>query len=139
MILGRLHPLSPRRSYRSEMLFSFTMALSITSRGANSIAILQLQGNVTIGPHLRSFQSRARRVLEEDGCRGLVLNFAGVSALDSAGIGELVKIHSLAAARGIRAVIAQASPRVKELLAITRVDALFAFADSELSALKGLT
>ena len=114
------------------------MALSISSRRDNGIAILHVHGNVTLGPHLRSFQSRARRVLGEDGCRGLLLNFAGVTALDSAGIGELVKIHSLAAGCGVRVGIAQASPRVKEMLAITRVDAFFTLADNESSALKSL-
>ena len=86
-------------------------------------------------PHLRSLHARARRVLKDQDCGGLVLNLANVSAMDSAGIGELVMIHSAAARRGMRVVLAQASPRITEMLALTRVDALFSFADNDVSAL----
>jgi anti-anti-sigma factor len=110
----------------------------LSSRSEHGIGILQVHGSITLGPHLRSFHARAERMLKEPGCAGLVLNFASVSALDSAGIGELVMIHSAAARRGVRVVVVKASPRIRELLVITRVDGLLAFADDESSAIRGL-
>jgi anti-anti-sigma factor len=114
------------------------MALTISSRNDGGIAILEMTGNLTLGPRLRTFQSRIERVLTEKTCAGLVLNFAGLTALDSAGIGELVKTHSRAASRGVSVVLVKASTHVKEVLAITRVDSLFSFADDERSALREL-
>jgi len=110
------------------------MLLSITSRSENGIAILQIHGSLTLGPRLRTFQSRADRALSEAGCNGLVLNFSSVSVLDSAGIGELVMLHSTASSRGIPVALVQASPRVKELLRTTRLHVLFACADDEKTA-----
>lgn len=114
------------------------MPLSISSRNDSGIAILGLNGSLTLGPRLRTFHSSIERVLTEAGCAGLVLNLAGVSAMDSAGIGELVTIHTKASSRGIPVVLVQASSRVKEILSITRVDSLFRFADDEGSAVRGL-
>lgn len=115
------------------------MALSISSRSDREIAIVQLHGKLTLGPHLSAFQKRVQRMLGEGGCRGLVLNFADVTALDSAGIGALVMVRTHAAGRGVRVGIAEASPRVKQMLAITRVDELFAFGDNERSAVQNLS
>jgi anti-sigma B factor antagonist len=112
------------------------MPLTISSRADAGIAILEVTGNLTLGPRLRTFQSSAERALTKQGCAGLVLNFAGLSALDSAGIGELVKIHSRAVSRGVSVVLVKVSSHIKEVLAITRVDSLFTFADDERSALR---
>lgn len=114
------------------------MGMSISSRSAGGIAILEIHGNITLGPSARGFQSRARRVLSEPGCAGLILNLADVTGLDSAGIGGLVAIHSSAARRGLRVVVVRPSKHVKEILAITRVDELFSFAEDERSALQDL-
>jgi anti-sigma B factor antagonist len=114
------------------------MAMSISSRDDGGIAILEVHGDITLGPSSRGLQSRSRRVLNEPGCGGLILNLADVSSLDSAGIGGLVSIHSSAARRGLRVVVVRPSERVKEVLAITRVDELFSFAGDERSAILDL-
>jgi anti-sigma B factor antagonist len=114
------------------------MGMSIASRNDGGIAILEVRGSITLGPSLRAFQHRARRVLNEPGCAGLILNLAEVPVMDSAGIGGLVAIHSSAARRGLRVVVVRPGARVKEVLAITRVEALFSFVDDERSAIREL-
>jgi anti-anti-sigma factor len=114
------------------------MGMSISSRSDGGIAILEIHGNIRLGPSLHAFQSKARRVLNEPGCAGLVLNLAQVSGMDSAGIGGLVAIHSSAARRGLRVVVVRPSAGVKEILAITRVDELFNFVGDEHSAIRSL-
>ena len=111
---------------------------SISSRIDGGIAILEVHGSITLGPSSRGLQARARLVLNEPGCAGLVLNLADVSSLDSAGVGGLVAIHSSAARRGLRVVLVRPSDRVKEVLDITHVGTLFSFADDEHSALRDL-
>jgi anti-anti-sigma regulatory factor len=49
-----------------------------------------------------------------------------------------VTIHSTAARRGLKVVIVRPSERVKEVLAITRVEELFTFAGDERSAIRDL-
>jgi len=114
------------------------MGMNISSRSDGRIAILEVHGDITLGPSSRAFQSRARHVLNEPGCAGLVLNLAEVTGIDSAGIGGLVAIHSSAARRGLRVVLVRPSERVKEVLAITRVEELFSFAGDERAAMRDL-
>ena len=68
----------------------------------------------------------------------MVLDFSGVTILDSAGIGALLAIHSSATGVGVRLMLAGVDKRVLEILAITRVDALFAFAEDEKSGIATL-
>ncbi len=112
--------------------------MNISSRKQGGITILEIHGTITLGPSLRAFQHRARRVLSEPGCEGLVLNLADVSSMDSAGIGALVVIHSSAVRRGLKVVVVRPNERVKEVLAITRVEELFSFASDEHSAIRDL-
>jgi anti-anti-sigma factor len=112
--------------------------MNIASRTQGGITILEIHGTITLGPSLRAFQHRARRVLSEPGCEGLVLNLAEVSGMDSAGIGALVVIHSSATRRGLRVVLVRPSARVNEVLTITRVGELFSIAGDERAAIRDL-
>ena len=112
--------------------------MNIASRKQGGITILEIHGTITLGPSLRAFQHRARRVLSEPGCEGLVMNLSDVSSMDSAGIGALVMIHSSATRRGLRVVLVRPGERVKEVLRITRVDELFSIASDEHAAIRDL-
>jgi anti-sigma B factor antagonist len=65
-----------------------------------------------------------------------VLNLAAVSAIDSAGVGELMKIHTFAIRRELRLVLAAVNPKIAEMLKITRLDSLFSTCADEASALR---
>ena len=114
------------------------MRLQLSGNKVGGIVILRLKGHLTLGPSLRELQSHADHALADSDCSGFVLSVAGVTAMDSAGIGELVMIHSAASRRGMRVVLAEASSRLIEMLAVTRVDGLFGFAPSEFSAVQDL-
>ena len=55
------------------------MGMSISSRTDGGIAILEVHGNITLGPSSRGLQARARLVLNEPDA-GLVLNLAACRA-----------------------------------------------------------
>jgi anti-anti-sigma factor len=114
------------------------VSLAIATRKEGTIAIIHARGAVTLGPSLRAFNHRARRSLIEPGCTGLVMNLADVTAIDSAGIGALITIHSSASRHKIPVILVRPSARVREVLSITRVDALFRFAVDEHAAIDDL-
>lgn len=110
------------------------MILSI--RHAGQAAIVQLQGQLTLSPALSQLKPRIDAALFAESSKGLVLNLAAVSGIDSVGLGELVAIHTSATRRGVRVALVQVSPRIQEMFAITRLDGIFAVYADEASALQ---
>ena len=114
------------------------MALVVSSRTDRGVAIVTPQGKLTLGPALHTFQRHVDSALSDARCTGVVLDMAEVSGMDSAGMGELVAMHSRAARRRLRVVLVKTRPSLKQMLAVTHLDALFVFADDEPSARSAL-
>jgi anti-sigma B factor antagonist len=100
------------------------MSLSLTTRFAGDICTASLEGELKRGPMLAKLSAEIDVTLWRKPAKGLILDLGGVSDLDSAGLGELVKIYQLASARHCQTVIASANARVREMFAITRLDDL---------------
>ncbi len=100
------------------------MALSVTSRIEDGFAILELSGTLTLGPSLNTLRDTAREVLNTNKVSGLILRFAAVTATDSAGLGELTVVYTLAARRSCPLRVVEVSPRLGKLLELTRLDGL---------------
>src|SRR5207245_591450 len=73
----------------------------LSTRFAGSVAIVQLQGSLTLGPNLRRLAPNIEKTLVGKASTGLILNLAGVSDADSSGLGELVAIHTAAKRRRV--------------------------------------
>ena len=110
------------------------MILSI--RYAGQAAIVNLSGRLTLNPAVNQIKSRIEALLNKKPATGLVLDLAAVPAMDSAGIGELMKIHAFARRRGIRMALVHVNPRIAEMLKITRLDGLLSVCGDEISALQ---
>lgn len=65
------------------------------------------------------------RTLVRRGERGIVVDLAGVSRIDAAGIGQLVRAYNIAAASGGALRIVNTSSRVREMLERVRLFARF--------------
>src|SRR5579884_2975557 len=100
------------------------MPLSVNSRVENEIAILELEGTLTLGPALHRVRETAREVLAQNRVSGLVINLANVTSADSAGLGELTVVYTLAGKKSARVAIAGASSMLRSMLEITRLDGL---------------
>jgi anti-anti-sigma factor len=100
------------------------MPLTIRSRVENEIAILDLEGALTLGPGLQALREAARKQLTEHRLRGMVLNAADLTVADSAGLGELTIIYTLASRQQCPLVIAGARPNLMTTLEITHLDGL---------------
>lgn len=114
------------------------MPLSVTSRVEDGCAILELSGTLTLGPSLNALRDTARAVLSTNKVSGLILDLAAVTATDSAGLGELTVVYTLAARRSCALRLAEVSPRLLKLLELTRLDGLLKAAPDVASAKKEL-
>ena len=72
------------------------------------------------------------------GRRKLVLNLAGVTYVDSAGLGQLVQVQTKAAGSGALMKVAGPGTRLMTLLRIAKLLPLFDIADSEAAAIESL-
>ena len=104
------------------------MPLLVSARVENEIAILDLEGTLTLGPSLHGVRDTARDILNRKKLIGLVINLASVTSADSAGLGELTVVYSLAGKSGAGVAVAGASQLLRNMLEITRLDGLLPMA-----------
>jgi anti-sigma B factor antagonist len=65
------------------------------------------------------------------GRRRIVVNLHGISHIDSSGLRMLLAARSAAAERGAQLGLVGATPRVREVLAVTRLDTVFHLYENE--------
>jgi anti-sigma B factor antagonist len=114
------------------------MPLSVSSRIENGFAILDLDGSLTLGPSLSTLREAARRTLEESKMAGMILDVTRVTTTDSAGLGELTVVYTLATTRHCPIVLVGVSPTLQKMLEVTRLEALLPSAADLASAKKRL-
>ena len=110
------------------------MAISFISKMEDGFGILELAGTLTLGPSLRDLRENGRKVLTDSKLAGLIVNVAEVSAVDSAGLGELTVLYSVASKRGCPVRLIGVSPGLRKMLEITRLDVVLPSAEDMASA-----
>ena len=106
-------------------------------RKQGSAVILDLEGTLVLGPRVDAFRSQWSDALAT-GSRNVVVNLANVPAIDSSGIGSLIRCHSAVLAAGGKMRVIGAGEVVRKALQVTHVDQLLEFHESEASALASL-
>lgn len=109
--------------------------LKTTERQNDSITILDLEGDIRLGDGAANLR-QAIRVLVEKGERKVVLNMAGVSHIDSSGLGELVSGYTTLHKAGGELKLLNLSDGVHELMTMTKLLTVFDVFDSESEALE---
>ena len=108
--------------------------LNIRERQAGDVTILDMEGKITIGEGSVSVRSATRRLLEE-GKKKILLNLAGVSYVDSSGIGELVSSFTTINREGGQLKLLNLTQKIQDLLAITKLLTVFDVYEDEATAL----
>jgi anti-anti-sigma factor len=93
--------------------------ISVREERSPSVSILHVGGSLRV-PFDVELQWSVHAILRR-GVRRVVLNLAAVSDLDAGGVGELLHLFNMAAAAHAELRIANACPRVRELLDRARV------------------
>jgi anti-sigma B factor antagonist len=108
--------------------------INISERQAGDIAILDLNGKVTIGEGSVALRTAIRKLLGE-GKNKILLNLAGVGYIDSSGIGELVSSFTAVKKEGGTLKLLKLTQKIQDLLAITKLLTVFDVFDDEGEAL----
>ena len=108
--------------------------LNINERQAGDVTVLDMTGKITIGEGSVNLRTAIRRLLEE-GKKRILLNLAGVSYIDSSGIGELVSSYTAINKEGGQLKLLNLTQKIQDLLTITKLLTVFDVYDSEAEAL----
>ncbi len=107
--------------------------MKITERTIGEVTFLDLSGKIVLGAGDAALRDEVGRVIAA-GSRKVVLNLGGVSYMDSAGLGELVRCHSRMSQAGGSIKLLNLTKRVNELLVITKLVTVFESFESEAEA-----
>ena len=109
--------------------------LDVKERQAGDVTILDLRGEVRIGEGSIALRDAIRKLADE-GKKKLLLNLAGVSYIDSSGIGELIANYTTVTRQGGQLKLLKLTDRVQNLLVITKLLTVFDSYEDEAEALK---
>lgn len=107
--------------------------MKIELRYDEGVTILALDGRLTIGDGDVALRDAVDDLLAE-GATKIVVNLEQVKAMDSSGLGELLRLRSRAQAQGTTIKLAAAGS-VMEVLEMTRLIGVFEIYDDDLSAI----
>jgi anti-sigma B factor antagonist len=111
------------------------MAASLTIRQEGDVTIVDAAGRITMGDSATALQELLRRLTNE-GTKKILLSLAGVSFMDTAGIGEMVGCYVSASRMGTKIKICEVTRRISDLLQMTRLSSVLDLYDSEDDALR---
>lgn len=103
-------------------------------RDVGDVRILDLEGKITIG----AGDVELRQRIEESvgaGFSKILLNFGGVSHIDSSGIGELVGCYTTLSRRGGKMKLLNLTQKITDILHVTQLITVFDVYDAEPEAL----
>ena len=109
-------------------------ALTVQVRKVNDVAVVDLQGRLIMGEAVDALNARLHELLDS-GSKNLAINLAGLSYVDSSGIGCMVSAGTMAQKAGGACKFFAARKRVIQLLRVAHLDTKLVFLADESSAL----
>jgi anti-anti-sigma factor len=92
----------------------------------NGIAVITAAGRLMQGPEGERIETIVRELLS-NGCRRVILDFSGLTHIDSTGIGRTIAALNLVMQQGASMVVAGAKGPVREAFRVTQLDRIFRF------------
>jgi anti-sigma B factor antagonist len=108
--------------------------LKLSVRTVDGIIIVDCKGRIVFGEETASLRDTVRRMIVES--KRIVLNLADVNYIDSGGLGTLVALYATAQNAGGSIKLANLTPRVDDVLQVTKLVTIFQIYDSEEAALQ---
>lgn len=108
--------------------------MKISARSHDSVVILDLEGKITMGLGDRELRQSIDKLIVE-GRHDVLLNFSGVTYIDSSGVSELVQSFKALRNLGGHLKIENLSNKVYSTLQIAKLLPIFEIFDNEGAAL----
>lgn len=109
------------------------MTLKLDTRQTDGVTILSCAGRIMFGEDASALRERVKELLGST--KEIILNLTGVSNIDSGGLGTLVGLYSSARSSGADIKLTGLGPRLRDVLAITKLSTVFEVYDTEAQAL----
>jgi anti-sigma B factor antagonist len=110
-----------------------TVALKITDRVVDGVAIEALEGRIVLGEESNALREKVKSLLA--GQKKIVLNMTNVTYIDSSGLGTLVASHTSARAQGATLKLCNLGSKFQEILQVTKLVTVFEVYPSEAAAI----
>ena len=107
--------------------------MKIDIRTARDVSILDCNGKITLGEGTMSIRNTVKDILQ-GGAKKILLNLAGITYIDSAGVGELVGAFVTAGNNGAKLKLLGLTGKLREVLTITKLLTVFEVYDNETAA-----
>ena len=108
--------------------------MQIAERSAGNVTVLDLTGQITFTQGDQLFKDKIHSLIHQ-GQKNILVNMAGVTHVDSAGLGELVAAYTTVTKAGGSMKLVNLTKRLTDLLAITKLLTVFDTFDNEKDAL----
>ena len=105
------------------------MQLRINTRTIDGVLIVDCHGRLVFGEESANLRDTVKKLINEN--KNIVLNLSGVSYIDSGGLGTLVALYTSAQTNGGKIKLASLTPRVGDLLQVTKLVTIFEVYDNE--------
>jgi len=110
------------------------VSLNLTVRESSGVSVIEIAGRLTLGEGGTRLKDEIRRLIVE-GKKRILLNLAGLTYMDSAGLGLLVGAYATVSRDGGHIKMSNVTSRVKDLLLITKLYTVFEVHEDEPAAL----
>jgi anti-sigma B factor antagonist len=110
------------------------MQLKLTIRTVEGILVVNCDGRIVFGEESAELRDTVKKLLTQS--NQLVLNLGGVSYIDSGGLGTLVALYTTAHNAGGAIKLSNLTPRVGDLLQVTKLVTIFEVFDTEEEAVQ---
>jgi anti-sigma B factor antagonist len=108
------------------------MNLKIETRQANGVTVVSCAGRIVFGDEATMLRDSLKSVLKSS--KQIVMNLAGVTYIDSGGLGTLVGAYSSARSAGADIKLTGLGQRIRDVLQITKLVTVFEVYDNDQQA-----
>ena len=121
------------------------MTMQSTTRQSDDVTILDLTGRLSLGeavafgPGSGLILSETVKELAKKGKKNILLNLAGVTYVDSSGVGQLVGAMTSARNQGVSLKLLRPNTQVLNLLKLSKLDTVFDIFEDEGTAVASFT
>lgn len=104
--------------------------MKISTRNVGGVVVLDLEGKILIGDGCQELRDAICKTLDE-GKQKILLNLAGVSYMDSTGLGEVIRNYKTVIDKGGKLKLLNLTARIRDLMAMTKLLTVFEVFESE--------